>query len=209
MAPGTEFEKKRAAVGANVHRARREIAMNDALRVQQLERRQKMLRNPARFRRRDASTHCLHVLGERSRLVMVHHQIDRFVRIEDGAHPHHIRVRDFSEHRSLEREPMQRSQEIALVVGRMRAYRDAVGTARHKAARDELFDDDYVAIELVICLIAERERARSPKATNQTKAISEERSRTERERVVRLQGVGVHTISGGGASKLIAQRMPV
>src|SRR5438105_7043067 len=91
---------------------------------------------------------------------------------------------------------MQGAQEVALTVRRVGANGHAVGSARDKTPREEFLDDDRVAIQEIVSLIAEREWARSASGTNHTKALSEQRSRTERERVVRLLNVGGHTNSG-------------
>jgi len=91
----------------------------------------------------------------------------------------------------------------------MRTDRQAIGGTGHETSREKLLDDDRVAILQIFRLIAERERARSTSRTNDPKAISEQRSGTERERVMRLLNVGGHTNSGGETAKLIAQRMPV
>ena len=141
--------------------------------------------------------------------MIFHHEVGRLIRIDHSPHAHDVRVCYFREHGTFERKAVQRAQKIALYLRRMRSDGNAVSGTRYEVAREEFLDDDDVTIELVFGVIAERKGARSTKGTNDTKAISEQCSRSERERVVRLQGVGGHTISGGEAPKLIAQRMPV
>jgi hypothetical protein len=120
-----------------------------------------------------------------------------------------MRVRDLGQHRSFESESVERTEELALAVSRMGPDREAVGSTGDEAAGEELLDDDGVAIDEVFRVIAEREWARSTSGTNHTKAIDEQRSWTERERVLRLLGDYGHTNSGGEVPKVIAQRMPV
>jgi hypothetical protein len=141
--------------------------------------------------------------------VIVHHQVRRRIRIDDGPYAHDVRVRYLGENGALERKSMQRAKEVALDLRRMRADGNAIGGTRDETAREKFLDDDDVTIELVFRVIAEREWARSAKATNDAKTVSEQCSRAERERVRRLQDVGGHTFSGGEARKLVAQRMPV
>jgi hypothetical protein len=120
-----------------------------------------------------------------------------------------MRVRSLGEHRSFESESVERAEEIAFTVSRMGPDREAVGGTGDEAPGEKLLDDDGVAIQEVFRVIAEREWARSASGTNHTKAIDEQRSWTERERVLRLLGDCGHTNSGGGVPKVIAQRMPV
>jgi hypothetical protein len=118
-------------------------------------------------------------------------------------------MRNLGEHRSFESESVECAKVIALAISRMGADGETVGGAGDEAAGKELLDDDGVAIQEVFRVIAEREWARSASGTNDTKAIDEQRSWAERERVLRLLGDCGHTNSGGEVPKVIAQRMPV
>ena len=183
--------------------------MNDAFRVEQLERREHLLDDASGITRRQPALGRLHELGKRLRFVAVHDEIDRAIRIDDCPHAHEVRVRDLGEYRTFERKPVERAEEIPLAISRVGPDRDAVGAAGNEAARKEFLDDDGVAIHEVFRVIAEREWARSASGTNHTKAIDEQCSWTERKRVLRILGDYGHTNSGGEVPKVIAQRMPV
>src|SRR5205823_4396495 len=147
--------------------------MNDALGVQLLQRRRELLHDAAGIRRRQSSTDRLHMRGKRLRLVLVHHPIDRLIRMDHRSHPQDVRVGDFREDGALERKAMQSAQEVPPNLWRMRPDGRTVGLARHETARKEFLDDNYVAIALIVRGVANCERARSANGTNDTKAIGE------------------------------------
>src|SRR3954470_1542264 len=145
MPARTELEQDRRTVRADVHRARRQIAMDDALRVQYLQRREQMLNYASRFRGCHTDAGGAQIVGERLRLVAIHHEIDGRVRVDDGADPHQIRMHALGEGRALESVAMERTEEVAIALRRVRAHRYPVGRPRDETAREKFLDDDGLA----------------------------------------------------------------
>lgn len=209
VSAGAELEKNGGAGLAHMHRSRRQIAVNDALGVKQLERRQQLLNDSRCVRGHDPTLRGLYKLRQRLRFVTVHDEVDRLMRVDHRAHAHEVRVRDFGENGTFECEPVQSPKKITLAIGRVRANRYAVRLARNEAPREEFLYDDDVAIQQIFGLIAECKWARSASRSNHAIAVSEEGSSAERLRGIRFLSVDGHTNSGGELPPVIAQRMPM
>src|SRR3954467_2348598 len=104
-----------------------------------------MLNDASRVRGCHTATRGAQIVGERLRLVAIHHEIDGRVRVDDGADTYQIRMRALGEGRALESVAMERAEKVALALRRVRAHRQPVGGPRDETPREEFLDDDGFA----------------------------------------------------------------
>ena len=176
MPPRRKPQENRAPAGEHEYARRCDAAVNDALGVQRLERREKALNNHSRLRWRQASAGALHILGERLALVMSHHQVRRSMRLHETRRVHEVRMRDVGEQSSLVHEASQRPHECSLVLLRVRPHARAVDVATDEAAGEELLQHSRGAIRLIVRQVRDRERARLADRPHEAIAIGEQRT---------------------------------